>query len=381
MRKLLVKMDKPLLVISLIMFIFGLLMIFSASSVKAAIIGSPYSIFFKHAITLMMCFVVSIFVVATPTKTYKLYAPVALYGIIGALFFVFGYGTVINSAKRWIDLGFYNFQPSEFAKTILIVYLGVYYFKHKNSTSYLVLFKPLIYGALICFLTFIQPDFGTMLIIFGMIVLIFLSLPINKEIKKKATQIALGGIFIVVLFFMLNGGQILRESQMSRFNFLNPCQRYTENTGYQVCNGFIAINNGGLFGVGLGNSTQKFLYLPAAYTDFIFPVIVEELGLLVGIVIIMVYIYILYRIIRIANRSYNLLGSIIAYGVAVYLLLHILVNLVGVLGILPLTGVPLPFLSYGGSYVLNLVVCLAIVQRIEIENNIYQQRNMIKEGN
>ena len=378
MKKLLAKMDKPLLLLTIIMFLFGLLMIFSASSIKAAVYGNPYSIFFKHSITLVICFIVSAVVIFTPTTAYKKMAPLFLYVVIGALIFVFGYGAVINSAKRWIELGFYNIQPSEFAKTALIVYMGVYYYKHKNATSYMVLFKPLIYGAIICFLTFLQPDFGTMCIIFGLIVLLFISLPINKDIKNKAIQIGMGGLFIVFLFFLLNGKQIFREGQLSRLNFMNPCQRYTENTGYQVCNGFIAINNGGLFGVGLGNSTQKFLYLPAAYTDFIFPVIIEELGLLMGILILLVYIYMLYRIIRISNRSYNLMGSIIAYGVAVYMLLHIVVNLVGVLGIFPLTGAPIPFLSYGGSYVLNLAICLAIVQRIEIENKIYKQRNLLK---
>ena len=120
--------------------------------------------------------------------------------------------------------------------------------------------------------------------------------------------------------------------------------------------------------------------MPAAYTDFIYPVIVEELGLIVGILIIMIYIYILYRIMVIAYRSYNLMCSVIAYGVTVYILLHIIVNLVGVLGIFALTGSPLPFLSYGGSYTLNLAICLAIVQRIEIENKIYYQKKLLKTG-
>ncbi len=378
MKKLLAKTDKKLLIITIILALFGLLMIFSASSAKAAVYGNPYSVFIKHAITLAICMLGSVIIISIPTNTYQKFINLALYIIILALIFIFTYGVVINSTKRWIDFGFYNFQPSEFAKVILIVYLGTYYAKYQKDNSYLVLLKPLLYGALICFLIFMQPDFGTMFIIFSMMSFIFLSLPINKKIKNKIIQIAFGALLISFLFFLSNGQQFFKTGQADRFKFLNPCQRYKEKSGYQVCNGFIAINNGGLWGVGLGNSTQKFLYLPAAYTDFIFPVIVEELGLLVGLLIILLYIFILYRIFRIAKRSYNLRGAIIAYGIGVYILLHIVINLAGVLGIMPLTGVPLPFLSYGGSYIFNLTIALAIVQRIEIENNTYRRRNLLK---
>ncbi len=380
MSRILAKMDRKLLIVSIIMFLFGLLMIFSASSVRAALSGNPYSVFIKHSITLVICFIVSFFIIITPIKNYKKLAPLALYGIIITLIVLFSYGAVINSARRWLDLGFYSLQPSEFAKTILIVYIAVYYFKYKDSLNPVLLFKPLFYGFIIAMLTFFQPDFGTATIIIGLVALIFLSLPVDKKIKTKAFQIGIGAILIIVLTFMLNGKTLFRQGQIDRLTFLNPCQRYTQSTGYQVCNGFIAINNGGLFGVGLGNSTQKYLYLPAAYTDFIFPVIVEELGLIVGLLIILTYIFILCRILRIANKSYNLMASIIAYGVFVYILLHIIVNLVGVLGLFPLTGAPLPFLSYGGSYVLNLAICLALVQRIEIENNIKQKEKLLKRG-
>ena len=131
-------------------------------------------------------------------------------------------------------------------------------------------------------------------------------------------------------------------------------------------------------GVGLGNSTQKYLYLPEAHTDFIMAIILEELGLIVGIVIMIIYTIILTSIIRIAYRSHNLMGSVIAYGTAVYIFLHIVVNLTGLLGLLPLTGVPLPFLSYGGSYALNLAILLALVQRVEIENKRKLQERVLK---
>ncbi|MDD2489985.1 MAG: FtsW/RodA/SpoVE family cell cycle protein [Bacilli bacterium] len=380
MKKLINRMDKPLLIVTIIMFLFGLLMVFSASNVRAALFGNPYSIFFKHAIILFICSIASIFIIVTPIKKYRFLAPFALYCIIGALIFVFSYGAVINSARRWLDFGFFHFQPSEFAKTIIIFYMAIYYGKHYKSDSYVVLYKPILYAFAIVILTFLQPDFGTSCIIMGIVTFTFLAVPITPQIKRKAFQIGIGAIILFAFILVLNDKPLFRQSQLDRLTFLNPCQRYRENTGYQVCNGFIAINNGGLFGVGLGNSTQKYLYLPAAHTDFIFPVIVEELGLLIGIIIILIFVFIFYRLLKIANHCYSLSGSIIVYGVAMYFIFHVLVNLVGVLGLFPLTGAPLPFLSYGGSYVLNLSIALALVQRVEIENKLKIKEKILKQG-
>ncbi len=164
---------------------------------------------------------------------------------------------------------------------------------------------------------------------------------------------------------------------MSRLEFKNPCNRYSENTGYQVCNGFIAIHNGGLLGMGLGNSTQKYLYLPEAHTDFIFPILVEELGLLVGGLVIIGYGVILYRILKIAKMADNPRGSILAYGTFLLILFHLLVNFMGILALIPLTGVPVPFLSYGGSYTINILLMTFVVQRVAIETKTNQAKREI----
>ena len=163
--------------------------------------------------------------------------------------------------------------------------------------------------------------------------------------------------------------KIFTEYQLSRFSFLAPCssEKRNERLGYQVCNGYIAIKNGGLFGLGFGNSTQKYLYLPEAHTDFIFPIIVEELGLVTGILIILGYIIMLREILKIAKNALTVSNSLIAYGTACYLGLHILVNLLGVLGLMPLTGVPLPFFSYGGSFAINAIMMIGITEKIAIE--------------
>ena len=167
------------------------------------------------------------------------------------------------------------------------------------------------------------------------------------------------------------------DYRWSRFNYKNPCDRYEDVSGYQVCNGYIAIDNGGLEGVGIGNSIQKYMYLPASHTDFIFPIVVEEFGVIIAILVLIGYMVIIFLVFRVAKASKNLQNSMIAYGIGIYFMLHIFVNLGGVLGLIPLTGVPLPFLSYGGSFALSLSMALALIQRISIDNYNSQKRRVL----
>lgn len=380
MKRLLVRTDKLLLFVTTFMFLFGLLMIFSSSSVDAAVEGNAYSVFIKQAISLVICLIATIFIIKVPINKYHKFVNSYIFIVFGALIFLYAYGHAVKGVKAWIDIGFFSIQPSEFAKSAIILFFGSYYLKYKDSIKMPEIYKPLIVAAGIAFLTYIQPDLGTMLIILSITFLIFIAVPIKKEFKKTMiSSVAILGVMGIIMILTL-GKQVLTDAQMRRFDYFKPCSNYYESVGYQVCNGFIAINNGGLLGRGLGNSTQKYLYLPESYTDFIFPVIVEELGLVTGISIILGYILIIHRIIKIAARSHNLMGAVIAYGTAIYILSHITINLVGVLALLPLTGVPLPFLSYGGSYALNLSIMLALVQRVEIENKLYHEKKALREG-
>ena len=181
----------------------------------------------------------------------------------------------------------------------------------------------------------------------------------------------------LVLFVALSGNLLTKE-QADRLNFKSPCTRYTEKTGYQVCNGFIAISNGGLFGKGLGNSTQKYLYLPEAHTDFIFPIIVEEIGVLGASIVILMYILLLFRLLKISRESSTIRGTIIAYGTFCYIILHLAVNFLGILALIPLTGVPVPFLSYGGSFLMNVLFLMFVNERIAIETNINKENLAIR---
>ncbi len=383
MRKLLSKMDIPLLLIMLIFIVLGLTMIYSASSVSSVVrYGyAPYHFFVRQAIFVgVSLFVGFTLIIRLPTRTYGALAWPLLIAIILALVLLFIKGEVTNNAQSWYDFGFFSLQPSEFAKSILIVFMAVFYNKlqykkSKNIYSYLI---PLAAGALIAGLVIMQPDLGSAAIIAGIVFLTFISIPLVKNNMIRFIKIIAIGLVIGLIVLLYSGADFLNSMQIDRLTFQNPCSRYTETTGYQVCNGFIAINNGGLFGVGLGNSTQKYLYLPESHTDFIFPIIVEELGLIVGILIILGYIFMLYRILKIAKSSENLRCSVLAYGTFWFLTLHILVNLLGILALIPLTGVPLPFLSYGGSFTVNVIIMLFVVERVNIENNINKTKREIK---
>ena len=205
-----------------------------------------------------------------------------------------------------------------------------------------------------------------MLAIFGVM---FLASPIKRidKLRTIALIFMLGVIGISII--ILKQGYLLSEAQMSRFDFFNPCSKY-ETTGYQVCNGFIALNDGGLFGLGIGNSKQKYSYIPEPHTDSIFAIIGEEYGVIKCSFVFLAYIFVIFRILKIATNTNTIRGRYICLGVATYIFAHILINLGGLFGLIPLTGVPLPFLSYGGTYAISLMCSLAVVQRFHIEKKL-----------
>lgn len=372
MKTLFQKIDKPLFFLSLIYTILGLVMVLSASSVSAVLrynVSSSY--FFVRQLLFMGAawFVGLFFILKIPTKKYRFLAPIYLFGTISLLFLVFGYGAIAGGAQSWLDLGFFNLQPTEFVKTALILYMAVFYEKSiKKRKPFAYNFIPIIFAVIAFFLVAMQPDFGGAVIIAGIVFFTFLTVPFEKESSVQIIKFVGVAGLLAAAILLYSGSDIFNSTQLARLKFQNPCERYMEDTGYQVCNGFIAYHNGGFFGVGLGNSSQKYLYLPEAHTDFIFPILVEELGLIVGILIILGYVYMLYRILKIAKNADSIRNAIVCYGTFIYLLMHLLINLMGTLALIPLTGVPLPFLSYGGSFNLNVVAMLFVVQRIAVEN-------------
>jgi cell division protein FtsW len=381
MRKVWNKIDKPLFIVFITLILIGLVMIYSSSSVSSVLRYDRPSYYFfeKQLIFVIGAFIVGYFIMRTPTKFYKGISYVGLIAFSFLLISLITKRIITNNASSWYKVGFLSIQPSEFVKSFSILTMGYFYgryFSRKNPNIIGAIIPMAVYvGCAI--LIILQPDLGSAAIYAGIVGAIFLSLPFKEKYMKYVKYGSLVVVFLA-LYILLFHSSALTHTQESRLNYKEPCSRYTQETGYQVCNGFIAIKNGGLFGVGLGNSTQKYLYLPESHTDFIFPIIVEELGLCVGILIILMYAYMLYRIYYISKKATNLRNQIICYGVFIYLALHILINFVGISALLPLTGVPLPLLSYGGSFVINVICMIFIVERIAYETSSEKNIEKIK---
>lgn len=382
MKKIFNKLDKKLLLLILVFTIFGLVMVFSASSISAVLYNKvEETYFFKRQafIAIGMWFVGIFFILRIPTSKYKILAKSYFFLILLILALIFPYGTITNSAKSWFQIGPVRVQPSEFFKSAMILYFGVYFEKliQKKDFDNKRVMWPIILSVIGIGLVAIQPDLGTAIIIAGIFGLLILYLPIKTKAYNFFKTSGVITICVLVLFVALSGNLLTKE-QADRLNFKSPCTRYTEKTGYQVCNGFIAISNGGLFGKGLGNSTQKYLYLPEAHTDFIFPIIVEEIGVSGASIVILMYILLLFRLLKISKESSTIRGTIIAYGTFCYIILHLAVNFLGILALIPLTGVPVPFLSYGGSFLMNVLFLMFVNERIAIETNINKENLAIR---
>ena len=372
--------DKILLISTALLFVFGLLNIVSASSQTAVIKynSTLYSYFYRQLITIVLGVVLGIFIIKTPTKSYSFFG-VVFYLLILMLSLMVSFsslGATYSGNNNWINIKGFTFQPSEFAKLAMIVCVSVlidkYYTsllsnKVSDNEKVTITVKILFAGALFPLIILLQRDLGTMIIITTIFVGLFLTSPIPMHLKMRAGMIC-GILALFAFFFYSSKGSVLSNAQSSRLDFFNPCEKY-EAGGYQICNGFIAINSGGLLGNGIGKSKQ-ISYIPESHTDSVFAIIAEQYGLIVTTLIFIIFIIILKSILNIATSSKTIRGRYLCLGVAIYIFLHILINLGGLFGIMPLTGVPLPFLSYGGSFTITLICSLAVVQRVAIENAI-----------
>lgn len=374
-KELINKMDKPLLIATILFFIFGLLSIVTASSREAVVRYevSTFYYFFKQLKMLLIGLVLSYILINLKTKSYKFLIPFAYIIVLLLVLSLFVFGLEINGATNWLPLPIIGtIQPSELAKPIMIIYMAIIFeqyqrlFESNHPKRYEKIGLLLFVGLLIPALTFLQKDLGSVLIMAGTFGVLFIFCPIKRSDKFKTAGLGIVFLILALAVMVLIKGYLLTPAQASRFKFINPCSRY-ETTGYQVCNGFIALNNGGLFGLGLGKSQQKYSYIPEPHTDSIFAIIGEENGALKCSFIFIGYLFILYRILKISSKSTTIRGRYICLGIATYIFLHIFLNLGGLFGSIPLTGVPLPFLSYGGTFAISLMCSLAVVQRIAIE--------------
>ena len=380
--KLFANINMPILILMLLYSIIGAFLILDASSISSVLTYGvdTYYFFQRQLIFIGASLVASLFILRFSTKTYRKLSGLLSITFLGLTFAVYMRNKLFSTGVNEVSLNLFgfNFQPAEFLKIFVVMYMASYYddWVNKSNRKKWGFITPLLLCGACCIMILFGGDFGSAALMVALFALVFMAVPCQEKIVVIFKRIALGGLIFCILalkFAYLVVPQRILESdyRLNRFIYVDACDRYEENSGYQVCNGYIAINNGGLTGVGLGNSTQKYLYLPEPYTDFIFAIIVEELGLVVGIGIILLFMFVLYIIFRVATSSRKLQNSLICYGVGIYLLLHIFINLGGVLGLIPLTGVPLPFLSYGGSFCVTVICSLAVVQRINIENKFY----------
>lgn len=374
--------DKLLLFLTIGLFSFGLLCIATASS-RQSVDNYNLSVYYfaiKQGKNLLIGLVIYIFLLFVPTKNYNHKTMIFgwLAAILGLNFLLLQQGGSDKGALNWITLPIVgNFQPSEVIKIVIIVSLACLFeglhgfFKRKNKNHALAIVIVCLTAFVEMLFLIFEKDFGTMIILmFIFLVMFFAS---NIPIKEKLMTMAVCFVCGIVGIFGLEliGKSIFTEEIKTRFDFINPCSvEKRSGDGYQMCNGYIAMNLGGVKGVGLGKSTQKYSYIPEPHTDMIFSIIIEEGGYLTGLALFIAYIVLILDIMALACKAVTIKGRFICLGVATYIMAHIFVNLAVLFGIFPTTGVPLPFISYGGTFTIALAVALAIVQRINIETRL-----------
>ncbi|KRL67874.1 cell division protein FtsW [Companilactobacillus versmoldensis DSM 14857 = KCTC 3814] len=279
----------------------------------------------------------------------------------------------VNGASAWLTLGPINFQPLELAKLVFVLYLALVLsnkeqrltdakFGHIIGDNW----RQIAFLLVIILLVGIQPDFGGAFIL-GIITLVMISassIPTKIISILDGSIVAAGVVFmsVVLIFkpsFLISGYKYQRIMAM-----LHPFQ-LEQKAGAQLVNSFYAISNGGIFGVGLGNSIQKRGYLPEPHTDFILAIISEELGVIGVLVVLGLLALIIFRLLLVGLRTKNTYTSLVLYGIATIFFTQIFLNVGGLLGFIPLTGVTLPFISYGGSSMMILSVALGIALNLE----------------
>lgn len=351
---------KIILGITIFLTLFGILMITSSSSIWAEYkFNNP----FKFTIHQSLFATVGLFMMLIVSKIdYNLYykhANKILFTsvILLVLVLIPGIGMVRNGSRSWFGIGSFGIQPSEIAKVSLIIFVSKYLAKNNRDMDKIVSYSLPILGIIIgvFLLILLEPDFGSgAIIVLSLIVLIFTS-NIKISFFVKLGILGIAGIVGLILIAPYRMARIVA--------YLNPWSDPL-GSGFQIIQSLYAIGPGGLFGLGLGNSIQKHFYLPEPQTDFIFAIISEELGF-VGIVILSTcYIVLFYNVIKLSLSTEDLFGKYLSFGLIIELVLQTLLNLLVVVGLIPVTGVTLPFLSYGGSSLLTCLLMIGIILNI-----------------
>lgn len=357
------KFDWFIFIPYIILCVIGVIMVYSASSyVLMASGNSMWRTGFMQALFFIVSLIMIWVIYITKTDFWKKSEIVTWVFLIAIalLLFVLLFGRRVNGAKGWIDLGVAKFQPMELFKLMLIVMMARLFsnkdmdFKHRFITvGGTLLGLALIMG---------QPDTGGFLIC--SLILLCMWACAGQSAKVTfwiGTVIILGFVGIFVIFPHI---PIIPEYMKSRFLVASNPFDYAREAGHQLVNSYYALSNGGWFGLGLGNSIEKKGFLPEAQTDFIFSIIVEELGMIVGLLIIGLLLFLIGRILYIGIKAKEPFHAYLCIGVASMLFIQMFINLGGLVGLIPLTGVTLPFLSQGGSSLLFFSIGVALAMNV-----------------
>lgn len=359
------KVDKILLISVIILSLFGLLMIYSSSSIWAEY---KFNDSFHYVKYQSIFFVIGLIIMYIVSKiNYKFYYNNSNLIIVSCLILLIlvlipGIGSIRNGSRSWFGIGSLGIQPSEAAKLGLIIFTSKYL---ENSEKYLKNYIkgifPILGITLLFFgLIMLQPDLGTgVILVMAIISLLFIA-GVNMKFFIIGGLIGIIGVVILI---------IIAPYRMDRItSFIDPWSDAL-GTGFQIIQSLYAIGPAGILGTGFGNSIQKHFYLPEPQTDFIFSIIAEEFGVMGAIIVVGLFSIILWRSIKVSLNAKDLFSKYLAFGIIFQLIFQTLMNLMVVIGMIPVTGVTLPFLSYGGSSLLISMASIGILLNISRYSN------------
>ncbi|RAL25899.1 putative lipid II flippase FtsW [Thermoflavimicrobium daqui] len=352
------KREKPdywLILVTFLLLGFGLVMVFSSSYYKGLLDYHDSYFFIKRQLIYALLGLLLFFIVSNINYNfYRKHVGIMLLLSIGFLAAVLLLADRINGARRWLELGEFSFQPSEFVKLVVVIYMASIMVKKQPIIDQFkrALMPPLIVIGIICLFLVKQPHFSaTVVVLTTSIVIIYCA----GAKLKHLFFLFLSGIPIMIGILYMDDYRVKRLATV--FNpFSDP-----QNSGYQTISSLYAIAPGGLTGAGLGNSIQKMAYLPEAHNDFIFSIIAEELGFFGGAALILLFIVFVVRGIRIAVQAPDQFGTLLGIGIVTLLAVETIFNLGVVTALLPVTGISLPFISYGGTSLLFKLVAMGIL--------------------
>jgi cell division protein FtsW len=358
------RIDPLILGITIALSLGGLIMVFSASGVVAEMKYSNSTHYLQRQIVWMVLGFCILFVGSQiDYRQWKQRVPGIVVACVVGLLLVLAFGPQINGARRWLTFGFFSIQPTEMAKLAVVMYLAAFLSNpNRRVTDWQRGFlPPVVVVSGLCLLIVVEPDLGSIVVI-GLVFVCMMYLA-----GARLRHLACLGLPMILGFLALI---VFSPERWERFTtFLNPFQD-REGAGYQLVQSLLALENGGIFGVGLGQGKQKLLYLPEGHTDFVLALVGEELGLIGTLGLLGLFVILVFKGFRVAALAPDLFGRFLALGITLLLTMQALINAGVVSGMLPTKGLTLPLVSYGGSSLLTTMLAIGILLSIARQGRI-----------